>query len=131
MPQYAASGYAPAKDQGDWHRHGLVLVEIAEAKHERLNQGERAFVLWGSYDSYEIAEVQVMERDSEEATVARANKDTMPWVLSTRDMYASRRECAAGNADYLRERIAAFRKAADNLEEFMVRIECPPAGEKQ
>lgn len=104
----------------------MLVVEIDAAKHQRLNQGERAFILWGSYDSYEIAEVQVQEKDLEEATVARTDRDTMPWVVSTSDLYESRRECAAGNAQYLRDRVKAFRDAADKVEEFMKRIECPP-----
>jgi hypothetical protein len=148
LVDYLNNGYveidwpADIQDPPPGHRQGLHVMEVAQEKRARLNQPERAYRLVGSnYTTvcrmHRIEQVDVLERgewawmvepvgeagdDFNGAYAEEANPETL---------YATRRECAAGEAASMREKVRLLREAADNLEEFMVRIECPPAGEKE
>lgn len=147
LSAYEARGYALSKNQGVWGRTAdstekLYVVEMEMSGHERLNQCEQVFRLVGFNTTridreYRIERVDVLERDKWSCFVAPVGAEGAGFgdggaeQVHPDTIYATTRECAAGNAASLREKVRLLREAADNIEEFMVRIECPPAGEKQ
>ncbi len=119
----------------------MVVMEIGEAKHEKLSQLPRAYRIVGFNSTridrqYRMEQVEVMERNRYDCYISALPDGSAPGsgfaeCVRPDSIYDSRRECAEAEASGLRERVRLLREAAANIEKFMVRIECPPAGEKQ
>jgi hypothetical protein len=134
IPTYEANGYqvyiGPDMFDGvpEEARAGLVPMWCPEVKAERLSQLPKAYRIVGSNSTridrqYRMEEVELMERDEFSCYIGTAEGAD---YVNAASIYEARRECAAGEAWSLRETVRLQREAADAIEDFMVRIECPP-----
>jgi hypothetical protein len=109
------------------NERGLVVLEVDNDIHARLNDShpKKYRMYMGGcvymFDTVEVASVRVLEETSGEgAYIAREDIDSAPEECGKHDLFETAGECIADKREYLQQKIAQYRNAANKLETFLI-----------